>query len=218
MKPSLIPKRRTHYVPHPRYGSQPRLTGLNVEKFKDGVYIRCWTATELESWTRKNSFYGIDPAHIGCLIPGTAIVADPSRQVGSSMASTHYYDIERKCRDCGQLFIFYALEQRYWYEELQFPVDADCIRCVPCRKRSRTLDQMKARYDELSAAESLTVSDELEMTLARLELVEAGIFHPRQIERVRAFLNAHEDHDQAKTIRARLAAITPKADAPSTGG
>ncbi len=187
------------------------MTGLNVEKLKDGNYFRCWTAAELESWTRKNSFYGIDPAHIGCLIPGTAIVADPLRQVGSCMPNTHYYDIERKCRDCGQLFIFYALEQRYWYEELQFPVDADCIRCVPCRKRSRTLEQMKARYDELSVAESLTVSDEIEMTLVRLELVEAGIFHPRQIERVRAFLNAHGDHEQASTIRARLAAITTKA-------
>jgi len=211
MKPSLIPKRRAHFVPHPRYGSQPRMTGLNVENLKDGAYIRCWTATELESWTQKNSFYGIDPAHIGCLIPGTAIVADPSRQVGSSMASTHYYDIERKCRDCGQLFIFYAEEQRYWYEDLQFPVDADCIRCVPCRKRSRTLDQLKARYDELSAAESRTVLDEVEMTLARLDLVEAGIFHPRQIERVRAFMKSHPDHEQAATIRAGLAAITTKA-------
>jgi hypothetical protein len=211
MKPSLIPKRRTYYVPHPRYGSQPRMTGLNVENLKDGAYIRCWTPQELESWTRQKSFYGIDPAHIGCLIPGTAIVADPARQVGSSIASTHYYDIERKCRDCGQLFIFYALEQRYWYEELQFPVDANCIRCVPCRKRSRTLDQLKARYDELSVAESRTVMDEVEMTLARLDLVEAGIFHPRQIERVRAFLNSHPDHEQATAIRARLAAFITKA-------
>lgn len=211
MKPTITPKRRTDYVPHPRYGSQPRITGLNVENLKNGTYIRCWTASELESWTRKNSFYGIDPAHIGCLIPDTAIVADPSRQVGSSMASTHYYDIERKCRDCGQLFIFYAEEQRYWYEELQFPVDADCIRCAPCRKRSQTLDRLKARYDVLSAAETRTVSEEVEMTFARLDLVEAGIFHPQQIERVRAFLNTHPDHEQTATIRTRLAAITTRA-------
>lgn len=211
--PSKIPKRRTYYVLHPRYGSLPRVTGLDVENGKDEVYLRCWTAAELESWTGKNSFYGINPEHIGCLIPGTAIVADPSRQVASSIPVTHYYDIERKCRDCGHRFIFFALEQRHWYEELQFPVDADCIRCVPCRKRSRTLDHLKARYEELCAAESRTVSDDAEMTLARLALVEAGLFHPRQIERVRAFLNAHGDHEKADEIRAKLAALASE-DSP----
>lgn len=212
MKPSPVPKRKgkTFYVPHPRYGSMPRMTGLDVENLKDGVYLRCWSAAELEAWTRKKSFYGTDPACIGCLIPGTAIVADPSRQTGTGFPNTHYYDIERKCRDCGRRFIFYAVEQRHWYEELQFPVDADCIRCVPCRKRSQTLEQLKARYEALSVAASRSVADELEMALARLDLVEAGVFHPRQVEKVRAFLNAHEDHEQAATLRARLAAITTK--------
>jgi hypothetical protein len=215
MKRNVNAKRRDRYVPHPRYGSQPRFTGLDVKKSKKGVFVRCWTAEELESWIRKNSFDWINPAQIGCLIPGTAIVADPARQVGSCMASTHYYDIEKTCRDCSRLFIFFAEEQRYWYEELQFPVDADCVRCAPCRKRSQSIDRLKERYDELSAAESLTLADELEMTLARLDLVEAGIFHPRQIEQVRAFLNRHPDHELAITIKTRLAEVADNGGAPN---
>ncbi len=207
-KPSLIPKRRTYYVPHPRYGSQPRITGVDVDRHSDGVYLKCWTAEELESWRKKGSFHGIDPAHIGFLIPGTAILADPLKQRGSCMLNTHYYDIEKKCRDCGKPFIFYAEEQRYWYEELQFPVDADCVRCYPCRRVTQDVERTMRTYEELMSVADPSPDQQASMADYRLTLVQAGRFHTRQLEHVRAFLNRFPDHPQTSDIRCRLATIS----------
>jgi hypothetical protein len=203
-----LPKSRWGFVPHPRYGDKPRHTGLDVRNLHDGVHLRCWTEGELEAWAARHSLAWIDPALVGSLIPGTAIVADPSRQRGSCMLNTHYYDIQRKCRDCGRLFIFFAEEQRYWYEELQFPVDADCVRCHPCRQRHQALNATRRSYETLLHVESPGVEELLELTLARLDLVEAGLFHPRQLERVRAFLRQHPDHERSPAIRARLEAVS----------
>jgi hypothetical protein len=30
--------------------------------------------------------------------------------------------------------LLFAEEQKYWYEELKFPLEANCLDCVPCRK------------------------------------------------------------------------------------
>ena len=202
-----IPESKWAFVSHPRYGDKPRYTGLDVRNLHDGVYIRCWTEGELEAWVAKHRYTWIDPATVGSLIPGTAIVADPSRQHGSCILNTHYYDIQRKCRDCGRMFIFFAEEQRYWYEEVQFPVVADCVCCHPCRHRQQALDVTRRSYETLLHIESPSLEALLELTLARLDLVEARLFHPRQLDHVRSFLRQHPDHEQSSAIRTRLEAI-----------
>jgi hypothetical protein len=207
MKPSPIPKRRSYYVPHPRYGDQPRVTGLNVDKRSSGVYFKCWSADELEKWRMKGSLYAIGADQIGFLIPGTAVVADPSKQHGSCMLNTHYYDIEKKCRDCGLPFIFYAQEQRHWYEELEFPVDADCVRCYPCRRATQDIDRTVRSYEGLMGIADPSEEQQAEMAVHRLTLVQAGRFHIRQLEHVRAFLNRFPEHPFAADIRCRLATI-----------
>lgn len=203
-----LPKSKWDFVPHPRYGDKPRHTGLDVQNLYDGVYIRCWTEKELARWASTHSYTWIDPATVGCLIPGTAITADPTKQHGSCMLNTHYYDIKRKCRDCGRMFIFFADEQRYWYEELRFPVDADCVRCHPCRHRQQALDVTRRSYETLLHVESTSLEVLLELTLARLDLVEARLFHPRQLDHVRRFLRQHPDHEQSPAIRTRLETLT----------
>lgn len=217
-KKTTLPKSQWAFVPHPRYGDKPRHTGLDVRNLHDGVYIRCWTEGDLQDWVAQNHYTWIDPATIGSLIPGTAIVADQSRQHGSCMLNTHYYDIQRKCRDCGRMFIFFAEEQRHWYEELQFPVDADCVRCHPCRKRQQALDATRRSYETLLQVESPTPEVLLELTLARLDLVEARLFHPRQLDHVRSFLRRHPDHERSPAIRARLEAVTRSIDAQQNAG
>jgi len=207
---SSLPKSKWSFVPHPRYGDKPRYTGLDVSKRSEGVYMRCWTEPELEAWTTKHNYHWIDPEYIGSLIPGTAIVADQSRQHGSAMLNTHYYDIRRKCKECGRPFIFFAEEQRYWYEELQFPVQADCVRCHPCRLQQRTLQSTKTQYDELLEIDAPSVEQFLEITQARLDLIEAGIFHARQLDHVRSFLRKHPEHPQSAAIQERLSlALAP---------
>ena len=197
-----VPKRRSYYVEHPRYGSQPRLTGLDVDTHSVGVYVRAYTEAE-----SPKLFSGGSCARMGFLIPGTAIVADRSKQRGSCMLNTHYYDIERECHDCGRPFLFYAEEQRYWYEELEFPVDANCIRCYPCRRATQEIDRTVQRYEELVAIADPSLDVQAELASHRVTLVQAGRFHIRQLEQVRRFLNRHPDYPQSPDIRARISAI-----------
>ena len=206
-QPNPVPRRRTYYVEHPRYGSQPRVTGLNVDKHAIGVHVRAYSQEELALLSKDRSWLGVDASRIGFLIPGTAIVADPSRQHGSSVLNTHYYDIERNCRDCGRPFLFFAEEQRHWYEELGFPVDADCIRCHPCRRACQDLDRIVQRYEELLKVKEPSPEIQAELADHRISLVQAGRFHVRQLEQVRAFLSRHPDHPKTADIRCRLAAI-----------
>jgi Probable zinc-ribbon domain len=204
------------FVPHPLYGDQPRYTGLEVRNFQDGAYLKHMTEAEVKAWCAQNSFlFPIAPASIGWMIPGTAIAADPSRQRGCPVAYTHYVDVRKACRDCGRVFIFYAEEQRHWYEELQFSLNAGCVRCHPCRKRRQALDAARARYESLIHVPDRTVEQQLVLALARLDLVEAGEFHHRQLEHVRSFLRRHPDLPQSGQIRARLDALPGSSGRPS---
>src|SRR5690554_738010 len=98
------------YVEHPRYGRKPRITGLNPVNDYRRVFLHWHSGDD-------------------CRIPNTAVEADLSRQSPAAVPVTHYFDVKRACRDCGRPFIFYALEQKHWYEELGFCLEADCVRC-----------------------------------------------------------------------------------------
>jgi len=107
------------YVEHPRFGKRPHHTGLNPETdFGGDIFLHWHSPRE-------------------CRIPNTAIASDLSRQTEATIPVTHYYDVKRQCRDCGKPFIFFAQEQKHWYEELKFPLEADCVRCSSCRKREQ---------------------------------------------------------------------------------
>src|SRR5262249_1916680 len=122
------------------------------------------------------------------MIPGTAIAADLSRQTPATVPVTHYYDIDKVCRDCGRKFIFFAEEQKHWYEELGFPLEAEAIRCPPCRKRLQRIGRIRKRYEQLFPLHLRTLEETLEMADCCLTLVEEGVFHLRQTERVRMLL------------------------------
>jgi hypothetical protein len=180
------------YVEHPRFGRSPRLTGLNPESdLMTGKPFLHWNAT--------------------ARIANTAVAADLSRQSRATVAVTHYYDVDRTCRDCGRPFIFFAEEQKHWYEELGLPLEADCVRCVPCRKAQQGLARTRARYQELFHLEQRTGEQTLEMAECCLSLIEAGEFHARQTQRVRELLNRLDKdgdaREHAEALRRRLAAV-----------
>ncbi len=164
------------YVPHPRYGRGPRLTGLNP--------------------VRKDHYRGGEPMVIihyrsgpDSRIPNTAIVADIAKQNYTTFPVTHYFDTKRTCRDCRRPFLFFAEEQRYWYEELGFPLDAGCDRCVPCRKRQQGIALTRQRYEELFHVAKPSAEELLEMAECCASIIEAKLFSPRQCEHVRALLH-----------------------------
>jgi hypothetical protein len=172
------------FVDHPRYGRRPYITGLNPETVYGGDTHLHWHSPK------------------ECRIPNTAIPADLSRQVAATVAVTHYFDVIRTCRACGKSFIFFAEEQKHWYEEIGFGLDSDCVRCVPCRKRQQGIARTRERYEELFHVHNRSADENLEMADCCLTLIEQSAFHRRQTERVRMLLKqAVHDRDYRTDAR-----------------
>jgi hypothetical protein len=145
------------------------------------------------------------------MVPGTAVLADVALQTPATVAVTHYYDIDKVCRDCRRRFIFFAEEQKHWYEELGFPLEADAVRCPPCRKRMQHIGRARRRYEQLSRIASHSLEETLEMAGGCLTLIEEAIFHQRQTERVRMLLKripeAERQDQRVLELTARLRAV-----------
>lgn len=171
-KPKRDPRNAADYVPHPRYGAQRRFTGLDTDDIieasgPDGYVMFHWHS----------------PLEVR--IPNTAVRADVARQIFTTMPVTHFFDTKVVCKSCRQPFIVFADEQKHWYEELGFSIEAWCDRCVPCRKRQQGIARRRERYEALCHVTSRSPAENFEMAECMLALVEASIFHRRQLERVR---------------------------------
>jgi hypothetical protein len=135
-----MPKRRRHsslhFVEHPRYGSTPHTSGLEVaeDEIREGF------------WSLKRE----------TMFPESVLAADATKQNYSVFPRRYYVDVQRQCRMCDRPFIFFAREQRYWYETLRFFVDADCVHCPDCRRESRTSQRRIRRYSDLMAKQAHT--------------------------------------------------------------
>lgn len=91
-----------------------------------------------------------------CIREGKAILARPSRQHytfgypwATAIPYLAYYDQNLKCRDCEQWYVFSKEEQRHWYEELQFVVYVQNIRCPECRKTLRAAKDLNTELSDL---------------------------------------------------------------------
>ncbi|WP_426166236.1 zinc-ribbon domain containing protein [Pseudoduganella sp. R-31] len=123
-------------VPHPRFRGKPRRSPLNL--------------TDQEV---RESYWRYGSAQI---LPQTALRADVSVQLYTIYPRPYYVDMLKTCEDCSRTFIFYAREQRYWYETLGFCIDADCVRCVECRRKQHAAKRRMDRYAELQARDALS--------------------------------------------------------------
>jgi hypothetical protein len=186
-----------NYAPHPRFGDQPRITGLNPSKDDPGVYLHWHNENSGEySWSGTSK-----------VISGTAVLANADKQAHALYPLSHYFDLERVCLDCDKPFLFFAEEQQYWYEELKFALNADCVRCALCRKSMHVLQQVRYRYEELEGLEARSESLEHELAETRLTLIEEGVFSLKQADAVRAFFNRFPGNDQVESMRVRLQSI-----------
>jgi hypothetical protein len=186
------------FVVHPRYGQGPRKTRLNPEK---KIIVKPGEPMVLLHWHT--------PADRR--IPNTAVAADISKQVFTTLPITHYFDSKRTCRDCRRPFIFFAEEQRYWYEALGITIEADCVRCVGCRRKSRGIARKRQRYEDLFHLPHPTDAELLEMAECCLSMIEASIFSPRQHERVRMLLRrVSEPARHAKQMEQLRARLSPR--------
>lgn len=134
-----MPRRRASaadFVPHPRYGTMPVRSGFTIPD------------SEL-----RRGFWRLSRDE---LFPETALPADTSKQNYAVFPRAYYVDVARTCRSCTRRFIFFAREQRYWFETLRFFVDADCVLCPECRRTAHALKRRLRRYADLRAKASLT--------------------------------------------------------------
>ncbi|MEM7190740.1 MAG: zinc-ribbon domain containing protein, partial [Pseudomonadota bacterium] len=127
---------KIRFVDHPRYGNTP---------------IR--SRTPITEGEMRAAYWGYNRRHLPDIIyfPETAIRADPSRQYAGYGWRRYYVDIARTCRTCRRWFLFFALEQQHWYEELGFFIDADCVECQECRYSRHGQLARIARYEALLA-------------------------------------------------------------------
>lgn len=172
----------SEFVAHPRFGRTPRFTRVRPGQALPG--------------------YSLAPHHARGIIEGTAVAADLGRQCPSTIPALYYFDLKRACLDCGRPFIFFAEEQKHWYETLGFVLDADCVRCADCRRKQHRLDRWQRRFEELFHHAERSVDEQLEMAEISLDLIQAGVFHPRQLERVRMLLNRIPE-EESKRIKQR---------------
>ena len=136
----------TDLVPHPRYGAYPRvpvawwsrcLRALVGRRDPSGMITTEWVRTS----------YGYQP-ELEIVFPATSLPANTKKQNFSVIPREFYIDVLKACRDCKRHFIFFAKEQRYWYEDLGFSIYSDCVRCPECRKSDRLLRRRFARYSQ----------------------------------------------------------------------
>jgi len=193
-----------NYADHPRYGRGPRVTGLNpkdtTEKYQH------LTGDELEN----SGFYEEEYVSFHWhsqekyRIANTAVVADESKLGDISVGVSYYFDVKRNCLDCKKTFIFFAEEQKYWYEELGFNLSANSVRCFSCRKKrkvgSNNLAKLREQYQELYQTKNRTRYETLEMAKYCLTLIELKDFSKRKSEMVRMLLNQLSNEDGEKIV------------------
>lgn len=207
------------YVEHPRFGKAPRFTGIDPDPDSSAVRLHWnahyYTQAQLDEMERLLGWQPSFPEDGTGMVRGTAVAADLSKQTPATVPVTHYYDIDKICRRCGNRFIFFAQEQKHWYEELGFPLEADAVRCAPCRKRLQQIARNRERYEQLFHLPDRSAEETLEMADCCLTLIEEAVFHSRQTQHVRMLLKRVPDERRTDQryldLTARLARIEAEA-------
>ncbi|MGE8492563.1 MULTISPECIES: zinc-ribbon domain containing protein [Comamonas] len=150
----------TDFVPHPRYGSAPMPS--HVQGVSEEAILQC-------HWSYKSEE----------IFPESVLMADTSKQNFSIFPRECYVDMRKTCRSCKRPFIFFAAEQRHWFEVLQFYVDADCVHCPECRVQRMAAKRAFQRYSALTLLAKPTPDELQQLVDASLTLHAQGTLKSR---------------------------------------
>lgn len=177
------------FVPHPRYGAVPVVSGLAVTEE-----------------TIRRAHWRYDKAKI---FPESAILADTSKQNYALYPRSYYVDIVRQCVCCQRSFIFFAREQRHWFETLRFYVDADSVHCPECRKSKHVIKRSLKRYSDLLRLTSPSRKDLMFLVEDATYLLEQGVL--RDLNRLGELKNQALKHIPEYEGTALLALVIARA-------
>lgn len=147
-------KRKSIYVSHPLYGDTPNYTN---DRFQLGDVLN-------SHWSYKEE----------SVVLGTVIEANIDKQNYSIYPRKLYVDLKKQCVQCNRWFLFYAEEQRYWFETLGFYIDADCTKCIDCRKKEQSIKVMRHEYEVLKKNDERTVEETRKLKNIAFELYQLG--------------------------------------------
>jgi hypothetical protein len=127
---------------------------------------------------REHEWLDYDPDFAPPLPPG-AVRGDVRKQSFCRMCYEpryYYLDIARVCAQCGCNFVFRAVEQKLWCETLGFYHGGLAIRCLPCRRKRRSLKALHLQLTEAKKNAQLNP----ERADSQLALAEALVrYHQR---------------------------------------
>lgn len=159
------------FVEHQWYGRLPLFTDLKSKMSK---------ADQFALHTRCGGYERVE---------GTAVAADMTKQRKRSYSVKYYMDEIHQCVDCRRQFIFFAREQKYWFEELQMPIEVRGRRCFECRSADRNPKIQMKRYAALKHMDNPSLDDLKFIAMFCLSQLEAEVFHQKQIQTLRSYLN-----------------------------
>ena len=116
------------------------------------------------------------------IYPQSVLAGDATKQNYSLYPRAYYVDTLKECGTCGRPFIFFAKEQRFWFETLRFYVDANCALCPVCRRNSQDLRRRLRRYSDLFTKKTLTQKDLISLVDDGGVLLASGVL--RDLDRL----------------------------------
>jgi len=157
-------------APHPRAREMARKpAGRAARLSADEIRAQCWQVRR------------------DVVLAETAVLANVDLQDYCCFPRRIYVDLLKTCATCCRPFLFYANEQRFWFEVLRLPVDVDCVDCAPCRKQRHRVRACQARYASALHAPRLDAKDMKAFVDDTLFMFEQGLL--RDLARVGAIKN-----------------------------
>ena len=147
-------------VPHPRFGNESLNSG--VQGISREAILR--------------SYWGYGSEQI---FPESVLMADANKQNYSVFPRQCYVDMLKTCRSCARPFIFFAAEQKHWFEVLQFYIDADCVHCPECRQQRVAAKREFQRYTALVGIETPSVTELKQLVDLTVSLLAQGVLKNR---------------------------------------
>jgi hypothetical protein len=111
------------------------------------------------------------------------VIGDPSKQNATDAVYAYYdryIDQLLQCEKCKRHFYFFAEEQKYWYEDLGFWVDARCIHCIECRIKTHKWKRLQKEYELLQRVVAPTKDQIRRFRVVAKTLIKIGLMKDRK--------------------------------------